>query len=85
MDHFMRPQRGLSKLQISLKLERNELGRPQSDVFNGIIDNYLFLLVEKPLRDIAFEIRYNLFEYTQLLSKAEMAVSDISKELIMKA
>jgi len=75
----------LTKLRISLKLEHNELGRPQSDELNRIIDNYLFLLVEKPLKDLASKIRYNLFEYAQLLTKAEMAVSDISKELIVQA
>jgi hypothetical protein len=75
----------LSQIKNSPELSHNELGHPQVDGLKGIIDNYLFLLAEKPLKELTFKIRDDLFEYAQVLSKAERAVIDVSKELIIQA
>jgi hypothetical protein len=75
----------LSTLKINPHLNHNELGHPQVDGLNGIIDNYLFLLADKPLKELTLKIRDDIGEYAQVLSKAETAVYAVSKELIMQA
>jgi hypothetical protein len=74
----------LNQIKNSPELSHNELGHPQVEGFMGIIDNYLFLLAEKPLKELTFKIRDGIGEYAHVLSKAERAVIDVS-QLILQA
>ena len=65
----------LSTLKINPQLNRNELGHPQVDELNGIIDNYLFLLTEKPLKEHTFKIRDGISEYAQPVKFLSVALS----------